>query len=120
MPGFDGTGPKGQGPMTGGGRGYCAIPVSINRPMYPGRRFFGRGGGRGQRNWYHATGLTGWQRASLGYPAFAGGLYPIDKVNLSGKEEMEMLKEQAKFLEERLQDIKQHISTLESQAPKEE
>jgi hypothetical protein len=23
MPGFDGTGPGGMGPMTGGGRGYC-------------------------------------------------------------------------------------------------
>jgi hypothetical protein len=23
MPGFDGTGPQGQGPMTGGGRGLC-------------------------------------------------------------------------------------------------
>jgi len=26
MPGFDGTGPRGMGPMTGGGRGFCAIP----------------------------------------------------------------------------------------------
>ena len=25
MPGMDGTGPQGTGPMTGGGRGYCAI-----------------------------------------------------------------------------------------------
>ncbi len=23
MPGFDGTGPNGMGPMTGGGRGFC-------------------------------------------------------------------------------------------------
>lgn len=27
MPGFDGTGPRGQGPMTGRGEGYCAIPL---------------------------------------------------------------------------------------------
>ena len=27
MPGFDGTGPRGEGPMTGGGRGYCAAPA---------------------------------------------------------------------------------------------
>jgi hypothetical protein len=26
MPGFDGAGPSGMGPMTGGGRGYCAVP----------------------------------------------------------------------------------------------
>ncbi len=27
MPGFDGTGPAGQGPLTGGGRGFCAVPA---------------------------------------------------------------------------------------------
>jgi hypothetical protein len=25
MPGFDGTGPRGEGPMTGRGEGYCAV-----------------------------------------------------------------------------------------------
>jgi len=25
MPGFDGTGPRGQGPMTGRGEGHCAL-----------------------------------------------------------------------------------------------
>ena len=29
MPGFDGTGPRGMGPMTGGGRGFCAVPLSV-------------------------------------------------------------------------------------------
>jgi len=28
MPGFDGTGPRGLGPMTGRGEGYCAIVLS--------------------------------------------------------------------------------------------
>ena len=28
MPGFNGTGPYGRGPMTGGGRGFCAVPVT--------------------------------------------------------------------------------------------
>lgn len=27
MPGFDGTGPLGQGPLTGGERVFCAIPI---------------------------------------------------------------------------------------------
>jgi len=27
MPGFDGTGPRGLGPMTGGGRGFCALKM---------------------------------------------------------------------------------------------
>lgn len=37
MPGFNGTGPRGQGPMTGRGLGNCG----------PGYRRFGRGFGRG-------------------------------------------------------------------------
>jgi hypothetical protein len=28
MPGFDGTGPLGLGPMTGRGMGYCVMPLS--------------------------------------------------------------------------------------------
>ena len=28
MPGFDGTGPRGQGPMTGRGEGYCALVLA--------------------------------------------------------------------------------------------
>jgi len=30
MPRFDGTGPRGMGPMTGGGRGYCAVPLNAS------------------------------------------------------------------------------------------
>jgi len=35
MPGFDGTGPQGKGPMTGRGGGYCMlkIPQSCNEPQ---------------------------------------------------------------------------------------
>jgi hypothetical protein len=31
MPGFDGTGPRGLGPMTGRGEGYCAIVLPSSR-----------------------------------------------------------------------------------------
>lgn len=31
MPNFDGTGPHGEGPMTGWGRGYCVVPLSDSR-----------------------------------------------------------------------------------------
>jgi hypothetical protein len=34
MPGFDGTGPTGMGPMTGGGRGFCARPLGTYGPTY--------------------------------------------------------------------------------------
>jgi len=36
MPGFDGTGPQGQGPLTGHGEGYCAVrlPDEAGQPAY--------------------------------------------------------------------------------------
>ncbi|MBN1691210.1 MAG: DUF5320 domain-containing protein [Dehalococcoidia bacterium] len=43
MPGFDGTGPRGLGPMTGGGRGFCVTPAG-NVGAY-GRGFASRGYG---------------------------------------------------------------------------
>jgi len=45
MPGFDGTGPRGNGPMSGWGRGFCAIPKEMFDKDSLGR--FGRGIGRG-------------------------------------------------------------------------
>ena len=63
MPGFDGTGPLGQGAMTGGGFGYCG---SGRRPGYglggrgPGRgRRLGRGTGYGYRRPIGSYGWTG-------------------------------------------------------------
>lgn len=35
MPGFNGTGPRGQGPMTGRGMGYCVMPLTHIRPDRP-------------------------------------------------------------------------------------
>jgi hypothetical protein len=45
MPGFDGTGPRGMGPMSGRGRGFCAISREQFDKGFFGR--FGRGLGRG-------------------------------------------------------------------------
>ncbi|MFW6125047.1 MAG: DUF5320 domain-containing protein [Pirellulales bacterium] len=77
MPGGDRTGPRGEGPRTGWGMGYCGPdPAAESSPQGAGfgRGFgfgFGRGrgrgrggGGRGWRNLFHLTGLTGWQRAA--------------------------------------------------------
>jgi hypothetical protein len=38
MPGFDGTGPAGQGPMTGGARGWC----NPGQAVRPAARYLGR------------------------------------------------------------------------------
>jgi len=56
MPLMDGTGPIDTGPLAGGQHGRCAGT---------GARA-GRRGGRGHRNMFCATGLTGWQREAQG------------------------------------------------------
>ena len=43
MPGFDGTGPCGIGPMTGRGRGFCILRVP-DEPDQPLNGFVGRAG----------------------------------------------------------------------------
>ena len=117
MPRGDGTGPMGQGPMTGRAAGFCA---GYNAPGYinpiAGRGYFGlgrgRGGaGRGLRNRYYATGLYGWQRASMGEPAYAGS-YPYAP-EVSPKQEADMLKNEADLLKRQLDDIQSRIQTLE-------
>ena len=42
MPGFDGTGPMGTGPMTGRGMGYCAVPLPRSRYSHPAAYSYGR------------------------------------------------------------------------------
>ena len=51
MPGYDGTGPRGQGPMTGGGRGYCVtgwgggVRRGFGLRRWPRRGYYGYGAG---------------------------------------------------------------------------
>ena len=118
MPFGDRTGPAGFGPMTGRAAGYCAgynIPGYIN-PI-GGRGYWGggfRGGGRGYRNWYYATGLTGWQRAAMGYPAWGAYPYgPPAPYTLTQEQELEILKNQASGLEKTLEVIRSRIEELE-------
>jgi hypothetical protein len=128
MPGGDRTGPAGMGPMTGRAAGYCAgyqVPGFMN-PI-PGRSFggWGRGGGRGWRNWYYATGLTGWQRASSGLPAFGSPpAYPLPYAaqpfapTMTEKQELDVLKGQAEYFEDALEGIKKRMGELETEAEK--
>ncbi|MDD5109345.1 MAG: DUF5320 domain-containing protein [Candidatus Omnitrophica bacterium] len=111
MPGFDGTGPRGQGAMTGGGRGYCAVELNstLVRPM-SGRGFYGRGGGRGYRNCFNATGLSGWIRAQRGMQVFG-----VFGRAVSKEEELETLKIQADLLKKQLDDTQARIQETENQ-----
>ena len=121
MPGGDGTGPGGMGPMTGRAAGFCAgYPVAGYMNPVGGRGFgfgggWGRGGGgRGWRNRFYATGLTGWQRAA-GYPAtayppvapYAGPYQPTKD------QQLEMLKGQAEYFENAIGDIQKRIKELD-------
>ncbi|MBN1423205.1 DUF5320 domain-containing protein [Candidatus Fermentibacteria bacterium] len=115
MPGGDGTGPAGMGPMTGRAMGFCAgyAGAGFVNPL-AGRGFgwsrgFG-GGGRGWRNWYYATGLTGWQRAAGAGPG--GG-------QTSPGQQLDALRAQAEYFEDVLEGIRTRIEELQA-APTED
>ncbi len=83
MPGFDGTGPLGQGPMTGGGFGFCGR--GYGRGIRRGRGF-GMGRGFGRRFW---------------------GAAPL---NYSPEDELEMLKREKELLEQDIAALEKEIS----------
>jgi hypothetical protein len=65
MPRFDGTGPRGEGPMTGRGEGYCALVLPLREG---GGVSYGYAGLHGtpvylKRRWRRLTGWT-WAAAS--------------------------------------------------------
>ena len=86
MPRRDGTGPMGMGPMTGWGMGPCG--------WLAGRRGYGRDTGRRYGNFTEF------------YPT-----YPHER-NLTKKEEVEILEDEAQYLEEELKDIKARLTKL--------
>jgi hypothetical protein len=104
-----------------GGRGFARGYYGYGR----GRGGFGRGGGRGRRNWYYATGLTGWQRAASGFPAWGAAAYPNYGgytnpygPELTPKQESDMLKEEAKAMQDEISSINERIKELESMQKK--
>ena len=116
MPRGDRTGPTGAGPGTGRMRGFCmgfGIPGTFNRPqdfVFPGRC----GGGRGWRNRFFNTGLTGWQR-SAGFGLGRGPGVFSTPIRICAGIQLETLKAQAGHLEKALDEIKRRIQKMESE-----
>lgn len=108
MPGRDGTGPMGLGPMTGRGAGYCGGRVAVQgagRGLGLGFRGAGRGG-YGRRNMFYATGLTGWQRAAqAAAPAQVAEQSPPDAEKQLLRQQVEAMQLQLDAMKKRLAEI---------------
>ena len=90
MPGFNGTGPRGMGPMTGGGRGFCSP----------------RGRGRG---YGYAAGTYDYPYYGAG-PAFAGTQSPLPVMDR--QQELDSLRNQAQAVRSQLEEIESKIQRL--------
>ena len=131
MPGFNGTGPAGMGPMTGGGRGYCnpsgtaygtgpAWGSGYSAPRYG--RGFGRG--RGFRGGYgpgfgwgrgYRRGF-GWQGAYPPAGVWDGPGFNAPYSAPNPEDEVNMLKGEADAVKNELDAIQKRIEELESQS----
>ncbi|HHV45070.1 MAG TPA: DUF5320 domain-containing protein [Firmicutes bacterium] len=113
MPRGDGTGPRGFGPLTGRGAGYCAgYPVPGCVHPYP------RGGwgyGRGYRWRYYATGVPAWVRGTPAPWGYGAPGYLEEPV-----EEKELLKHDVAMLEKQLKKMRARLKELEEQQQEDE
>ncbi|MBW2038178.1 MAG: DUF5320 domain-containing protein [Deltaproteobacteria bacterium] len=96
MPGFDGTGPRGLGPMTGWGRGFCVVPLSPTSPTYIGRS-------------YPPYGVPFGARSST------AGAVPFAP-QMTREQELDFLNNQAQALRGQLEQIETRIQQLESES----
>lgn len=102
----------GFGAMTGRAAGFCA---GYNAPGFAnGGAGRGFGGGRGWRNRFYATGLTGWQRAGAPY-AGAPFYAPTPAPAPTREQQLEALKGHAGQMAEALEGIRKRIDELEAQ-----
>ena len=120
MPGGDGTGPAGMGPMTGRAAGYCAgYPVPGYMNPVGGRGYWGRGRGGGRGRGFGRG--FGWARAGYGWPAWGGAVNPYAyggvpvAPTMTAEQELTDLKQQADYFQDALDEIKKRIEELEGQ-----
>ncbi len=93
MPGFDGTGPRGMGPMTGGGRGYCS-------PWGRGAAFRSYGFAPGYGHPYYGAGQ---------FVPFSTPFSP----QVSKEQELDWLRSQSQDIKGQLEQIEARIKQLE-------
>jgi len=117
MPGLDGTGPMGMGPMTGGGRGLC-------NPLWAGDW-------RGVNPWLRYRGYSPW--LGLGYAPYpwrarrfwqSGWSQPLGApwygpagpaYSASPGQELDSLKNQALVLQQQMDQIQKRIEEIEKE-----
>lgn len=110
MPGFNQTGPSGQGPMTGKGSGLCRA----GRPAYETGFTNTLGQGRGVRfGWGFRCGpgqqTRGRPRRRLGQARWASGNISVE----DGSLETDRLKREADAMKSALEALNQQLSELE-------
>ncbi len=110
MPRGNGTGPSGFGPMTGRGAGYCTgnnAPGCMNG-------FVGRGGAGMRRGMGFGGGGRGFRGEGFG---LGGGRFQginhYGQQDFSPEMETNMLKNEARYMENELRFIKERIAELE-------
>ena len=99
MPAQNGTGPTGEGPLTGRGMGQC----NPNLPEGTQSNIGGLGLGRGRRGGFFGGGRRLYRRSGFFRPQWIP----------SSQSEAETLKQQASILEENLNQIKRRLEDLE-------
>ena len=113
MPGIDGTGPMGEGAMTGRGAGVCETGVGRRSANFAGGRGCGMGLGRG-------AGMRAGRGMGLGRGAGSGagggmGLgrqFNARSAQFTPEEEKNSLEQSVKILEEELKATKQRIEEI--------
>jgi hypothetical protein len=108
MPGFDGTGPRGMGPITGGGRGFCS-------PWGIGGAFAGYGTAPRVGYGYPYYGRAGAFYPFYGAPTSAPGATPFAPT-MTREQELDFLKNQAQAMRGQLGEIESRIQELGSKS----
>ena len=109
MPGFNGTGPMGAGPMTGGGRGYCGANATPRFQSSSGRTGYGGRGGRGR-------GFGGGSGRGFGYGRQFSAQQPAASSMTQAGDELNMLRAQADQMAAALEEIQNRMAELEKRS----